>query len=223
MTLKTWAIIRKDLQLIFLGGGGLVQAVLLGLLLIFVFSLANPVGEKVLPQAAAAIFWLASSFALILVFNTLYSLEEENLSRIGLILAPIPVQMIWIGKAVAGALLLILAQIIFFPAVVVFLGQESLISWPKALVLLLSVDWGLVSIGSLLGAVSQGHNTKDSLLSIIVFPLLIPLLLGGIRLGALYLGADMENPASWFGLIFSFDALFTGAALILFPFIYTGE
>jgi len=223
MTLKTWAIVRKDLQLIFSGGGGLVQAVLLGLLLIFVFSLANPVGEKVSPQGAAAIFWLASSFALILVFNTLYSVEEENLSRIGLILAPIPVQMIWVGKAVAGALLLILAQIVFLPAVVVFLGQETLISWPKALILLLGVDWGLVSIGSLLGAVSQGHNTKDSLLSIIVFPLLIPLLLAGIRLGALYFGATLESPGSWFGLIFSFDALFTGAALILFPFIYTGE
>jgi len=62
---KTFALVRKDLQLIFLGGGGLVQAILLGLLLIFVFSLATPVGEKVLPQAAAAIFWLASSFALI--------------------------------------------------------------------------------------------------------------------------------------------------------------
>jgi len=220
---KTFALVRKDLQLIFLGGGGLVQAILLGLLLIFVFSLANPVGEKVLPQAAAAIFWLASSFALILVFNSLYSLEEENLSRIGLILAPIPVQSIWIGKAVAGALLLILAQIIFLPAVIVFLGQENFVSWPEAMMMLLGVDWGLVCVGSLLGAVSQGHNTRDSLLSIIVFPLLIPLLLGGIRLGAFYLGADMEDQSSWFGLIFSFDALFTGAALILFPFIYTGD
>jgi len=52
-------IAAKDLRLAVGGGQGLVQAVLLGLLLIFLFSLSRPTAELVSPQAAAAIFWLA--------------------------------------------------------------------------------------------------------------------------------------------------------------------
>ena len=44
----------KDLRLAAGGGQGLVQAVLLGLLLIFLFSLSRPTTELVSPQAAAA-------------------------------------------------------------------------------------------------------------------------------------------------------------------------
>ena len=65
-------IARKDLRLIFGRGFGPAQALLLGLLLIFLFSLAGKTGEKVSPQAAAAVFWMASAFGQVLIFSTLY-------------------------------------------------------------------------------------------------------------------------------------------------------
>ncbi len=221
MRIKPLALIAKDLRLVLSEGAGIVQPILLGLILVFVFSLSHPVGEEVPAQAAAAIFWLATSFAVILVFNTLYSLEGANQARIGLLLAPIPVQYIWVGKALSGLLLLLATQVVFLPAIVVFLGQDQIVSWPAALGSILLVDWGLVAVGSLLGAMSQGHEARDSLLSVVVLPLMIPLLLAGISMGTYFLGgggeADLE---SWLGLVLAFNALFTGAALLLFPFIY---
>lgn len=85
------AIAMKDLRLVLARGTGLVQALLLGLLLIFVFSLSQQVGETMTPQGAAAIFWLASAFCQVLIYNTLYSIEEANGTRYGLLLAPVPV------------------------------------------------------------------------------------------------------------------------------------
>ena len=224
MLSKALIIATKDLRQVLTGGSALFQAVLLGLLLVFIFSLSNGPGERIAPQGAAAIFWLSSCFSLVLVFTMLYRLEEENDTRLALIMTPMPIQAVWIGKGLGGFLLLAMAQACFAPAIIVFLGQETVSSFPVLIVLILAVDFGLVILGSLLGAVSQGQDTRDSLLSIILFPLLIPLILGGVRVGGTLLAGDpLAGNVDWFGIIGAFDVVFAGAALLLFPFVYGAE
>ena len=218
------AIAEKDLKLSVGGGQGLTQAVLLGLLLIFVFSLSRPPGQLVEPQAAAAIFWLASAFSLVLVFNTLFSMEEANEARLGLLSSPVPLHAVWLGKGVAGFILLLCSQLIFLPATIVFLGQDVKGSMVVFSVTLLTANWGLASLGALLGAISQGQAARESLLSVILFPLLLPILLAAIQLvTSVFSGVDIMDQSSWLGIIFSSSALFSGAGLILFPFVYSGE
>ncbi|MFW6005059.1 MAG: heme exporter protein CcmB [Desulfonatronovibrionaceae bacterium] len=221
LSLSFASIIRKDIKLVFSHGSGIFQPILLGMILVFVFSLSSPPGHEISARAAVAIFWLATSFALILVFNTLYSLEETNQARTALLLSPLPLQHIWLGKAITGMVLLLLNQAVFFPAMVVFLGQESIRDPVLFLAVIILVDWGLVAMGSLLGAVSQGHAARDSLLSVVIFPLLIPLLLAGIRLGETFMGTEADQDfSSWLGIAFAFGGIFSGAAMLLFPFLY---
>lgn len=224
MLRRAAAITAKDLKLSVSGGQGLVQAVLLGLLLIFMFSLSKPLGGQISAQAAGAIFWLASAFGLVLVFNDLFAIEEANGARIGILSSPAPVHSVWIGKGIAGLSLLLVSQLVFLPATVAFLGQS--VSGPAWLlvVTLVGADIGLVVIGALLGALSQGQAARESLLSVIVFPLLLPVLLAGITLFGFCFSTDpVEGYDSWLGLIFAFDCLFAGAGLFLFPFVYSGE
>lgn len=224
MFLLSLAVARKDLLLTLARGNGLVQALLLGLLLLFVFSLAQGPGEKVGPQAAAAMFWLASAFSQVLIFNRLYDLEETNAARLGLALCPAPVQAVWLGKLAAGLVLLLLAQAVFLPAAMIFLGQ-SIAAQPLAgLATLGLVDAGMCALGSLLGALAQGQSGRESLLGVVLFPLLTPLLLAGIGVGAQCLGAPSpDGPSAWLRLAGAFDAVFLGAGLVLFGFIYPGE
>ncbi|MEG2173514.1 MAG: heme exporter protein CcmB [Desulfovibrionaceae bacterium] len=224
MMTGAWHIATKDLHMVLMRGSGLVQALLLGLIMLFVFSLSQQVGETMSPQGAATIFWLASAFCQVLIFNTLYALEEANGARLGLLLMPRPVQSVWLGKALGALALLLLAQLVFLPATIVFLGQNISVLWPWALLALVLVDVGMVAVGSLLGALSQGQAARESLLSIVLFPLLIPLLLAGIRVGAgAFAEALPEGFHSWLGVAAAFDALFLGAGLILFEFVYAGE
>lgn len=217
-------ITRKDLRLVLSRGTGLIQALLLGLLLIFVFSLSQQIGETMSPQGAASIFWLASVFCQVLIYNTLYSLEETNATHHGLRLAPIAIQSVWLGKAMAGFVLLVAAQLIFLPAAIVFLGQNISSLWDIGLMTIVLVDIGIVAVGSLLGALSQGQAAKESLLSIVLFPLLIPILLAGIRVGAGAFSEVLpEGWTSWLGIVGAFDALFLGTGLILFGFLYGSE
>lgn len=223
MLSAAWTIAGKDLRLVLCRGVGLVQALLLGLLLIFVFSLSRETGAQVSGQSAAVIFWLASAFCQVLSFNMLYGMEENG-AREGLLLMPFPVQAVWLGKALAGLIILLIAQCFFLPAGIVFLGQTTGEGWPLALLALVLVDLGIAALGSLLGALSQGQAARESLLSIILFPLIVPILLAGIRLctGGLADGTT-EGMTSWLGIVVAFDAIFLAAGLFLFPFVFSGD
>lgn len=218
------AVFCKDLRLLLMRGNGILQAALLGLLLIFTFSLARGPGGILPPEAAAAIFWLASVFCQVLVFNQLYSLEEVNLARLGLWLLPAPVQGVWLGKALAGCVLLLILQAVFLPATIIFLGLDFVNRDPNGILALFLVDLGLCAAGSLLGALGQAASGKESLLSIILFPLLMPLLLAGTGVGAHVFGAPApDGTGGWLGLACAFDAVFLGAGLLLFGFLYSED
>ena len=224
MIASSLAIARKDLKLAFAGGQGPVQAVLLGLLLVFIFSLSAAPGEHFSPQQAMAIFWLCSSFAVVLTFSLLFRFEEENDTATALLLSPLPVQGLWLGKTMAGLALLLLCQVFFFPAALVFLGLDPGGNPGGLVAMVLAVDAGLCILGGLIGAMGHGQGAKDALLTIIVFPLQIPLLLGGIRIGVgLMQGGTLAAQGEWFGLVLAFDAVFAGAALFLFPHVFRGE
>ena len=220
---------RKDLTLICLRGSGLAQALLLGLLLIFIFSLARGLNEPFSPQAASTVFWVSTLFCQVLIFNALYALEEDNGQRQALLLTPAPVQCVWLGKALAGFVLLLATQVCFAPALLIFL-EQSLHGPPHQILgLLLLANVGLAAAGSLLGAIAQGRAAKESLLSLILFPLLLPLLLAAIRLGAEMLSASPALPVggvetgAWFNILIGFNCIFAAAGLVLFPFIYSAS
>lgn len=228
----TVAIVRKDLTILLARGSGLVQAILLGLLLVFVFSLSSEVGEVHSARTAAAVFWLSSLFCQVLIFNSLHSLEEINLSRLGLVLCRAPVQSVWLGKAVAGLVLLLLAQSCFLPATIAFLGQNSAhvhaVNVLNMVMAVLLVDIGICAQGSLVGALCQGSGSRESMLSIVLFPLMVPVLMSGISLLAQLLAynagvGQASGNSSWYGLAAAFDAMYIGAGYLLFVHVYSGE
>lgn len=210
----------KDIRLFLTRGHGVVQAVLLGLLLIFTFSLAAAGEQRVSGQWAAAIFWLASCFCQVLIFNALYAEEDVHKAREGLLMAPLPVQVIWAAKVVAGGTVLLGVQAVFLPACIVFLNISTLFSWGWLAGVVILIDVGLIALGALLGAMGTEQSGRDSLFTVILFPLLVPLLLAGIRLGDFVLEGGTADPWAWVRLAGAFDAIFFGLALCLFPFVY---
>ncbi len=218
------AIAARDLRIMLSTSGSIVQAILLGLLLIFIFSLSFGPGEAATPNAAATIFWLGSVFCQILIFNQLYALEEFNSSRLGLLLLGAPAQSIWLGKSLAGFCLLFFAQLFFFPGLIVFLGQNFSGAFAAGIGSLIAVYAGLAASGALLGCIGQGQSGRDALLAVLIFPLLLPLLLSGIGLLGISLGSgDYRSIRDWAGIAIAFDAIFSGAGLCLFGFIYQGD
>lgn len=227
-TLSTlYLLIKKDFILFFMRGGGLWQSLLLGLLLIFVFSLSQEIGSVIPAKTLATLFWLASIFCMVLIFNNLHSIEEQNAAKSALHLMPLSIHFVWLSKALCGTLFMLFAQILFFFALVIFCNASVIGSYKELLFILFLINIGMASSGSLLGALAVGQTGKESLLSIILFPLLTPLLLGGIELFSSFFSSTASifigEHQTWFFLILAFNGLFLTMALLLFPFIYTPD
>jgi heme exporter protein B len=81
---------------------------------------------------------------------------------------------------------------------------------------------GALAQGGASPAGRNGPAARESLFSILAFPLLLPLLLAGIRTGAALFApaAGLEDYGDWVRLILACDAVFSGAGLLLFGFIY---
>jgi heme exporter protein B len=229
MIQTAFLLAKKDLTIILSRSAGLCQALLLGLLLIFLFSLSLQTGEVLSPHSASTMFWLASIFCQVLIFQMLYAIEEQNGAKAGLQTLPCPLQTVWLGKFTAGIFLLFVSQLIFIPAVFVFLAQHLGTHYFYSLLGIFLTDVGICACGSLLGALCVGQSGKESLLSIILFPLLIPLLLSAISLSSVGL-LDLQNSFvditqiyQWLGIALAFDCIFSAVGLILFPYLYHGE
>lgn len=215
-----FAITSKDIRLSLRSHASILQAILLGLLLIFLFSLTREAGQIISPFESATIFWISTTFCQILIFNQLFSFEEESGANLFLALTPAPVQEIWLGKLLAAFALLLIIQAFLLPACIIFLAQSLGPDFISGLIATLLCDFGLCSLGALMGAVCQGQSGRDILLAILLFPLLTPILLAGINLGAVVFDGSMDNPRLWLGVSLGFDALYSACALIVFGFVY---
>lgn len=217
-------IAAKDMKLMAGRGGPVLRPLLLGLLLVTLFSLSVGTGAHATAETASAVFWLSSAFCLTILMTALFDLEEVTRARMGLLLAPIPVQAVWLGKCLAGLGLMLLIQAVLLAASLILFDMAWAGSVSLALGGVILVDIGIVGLGALLASLAGGQTARESLCSLVVFPLLVPQLLAGIRLlAALYDGGAAAGAAQWLGVTAAFDAIFTAAALLLFPVLFGGE
>lgn len=217
-------IFIKDIRQVLNTRAEYLQAFLLGLLFVFVFSLVRRPGEIFPVQSIAVIFWLISAFSMVLIANILYRLDEYGGIRSALLQIVVPLQSIWLGKCIGIFCLLLGCQLFWLPFFLIFLHISVLPSfnWSDGVLLIGSVDFGLAVLGGLLGTFCAGSDGRDILLTVLCFPLLLPLLLAAISLSVALLDGSLEEN-NWWYMIFAFDFLFTSATLLLFPFAYNGE
>jgi heme exporter protein B len=172
------------------------------------------------PQAiAAGLIWMTIIFGGMLGLGRTFSLEEEEGAFQGILLSPIPRDAIYLGKVIANFLILTVVTALVFGVFALFFGL-SFGGHPLALsgVVLLGI-LGFVAIGTLFSGISSGTTMGDTLLPILVFPLLIPLIIYGVTAtGSLFAGlpaSEVDGNIRMLGA-FAAVALFAGAGLFRF-------
>jgi heme exporter protein B len=133
------------------------------------------------PQAiASGLIWMTIIFGGMLGLGRTFHLEEEEGAFQGILLSPIPRDALYLGKVVSNFILLTAVTMLVFGVFALFFGL-GFGGHPLALagVVLLGI-LGFVAIGTLFSAISAGTSMGDTLLPILVFPLLIPLIIYGV-------------------------------------------
>lgn len=213
-------VARKDLRSELRSKESLNAAVSVTIVLLLLFSFAfDPVAEET-RQWAGGLLWLVYSFAAVLIVNRAFAREIPNDCLEALRASPVPASALFLGKAIASFVLLLAVELIALPAFAVFYNvQLTARPMPLAAALLLTT-WGVVTIGTVFGAVTVNLQLRELMLPVLIYPMTIPALVGAIELTSATV-TNSEPLGLWFRLLIGFDIIFTSLALMLAEVILT--
>jgi heme exporter protein B len=94
-------------------------------------------------------------------------------------------------------------------------------AWVLALILPLGT-WALVCNGVFFAALSIRSRNRELLLSLILFPIFIPALLGMVQATTAVLTGE-NDPWLWIKMLTGYDIIFTTVSLLLFDVVFHAE
>jgi heme exporter protein B len=210
---RYWAdvatLTRKDLRVELRARDTLPAMLLFVLSTLVVFHFALPEGTG--DEAAYGLLWVAIVFTALLGLARAWVPEQEHGVLDALVLAPCDRSAIWLGKTLATLAFLLLAQLVALPAFVLFFAPLD----GTALLGVLLADIGICAVGSLMAAMAAASRSREVLLPLLVLPLAIPLIVGGV-------GAAISPEGGRYLLLLAlYDAVFAVLSWASFEYVVT--
>ena len=181
----------------------------LATLVVFHFALPGDTGD----DAAYGLLWVAIVFTALLGLARAWVPEQEHGVLDALVLAPCDRSTIWLGKTLATLAFLLAAQVVALPAFVLFFAPLG----PTALAGVLLADVGICAVGSLMAAMAAASRSRELLLPLLVLPLAIPLVVGGVG------SAVSPDGSRYLLLLLLYDAVFAVLSWASFEYVVTEQ
>jgi heme exporter protein B len=209
------AIVWKDLAAEIRSRELLSAMLVFALLVILIFNFALELDAQARGNVTSGVLWVIFAFAGTLGLNRSMAMEKDRGCLDGLLLAPVDRSAIYFGKAIGNLVFMLVVEIIVLP-VYSLLYNVNLFQPGLVLVILLG-SIGYVAVGTLLSTMSVQTRSRDMLLPILLFPLVIPILIAAVKASGGYLsGADMSEIVPWLNLLLVYDVVFTAIAFMVY-------
>lgn len=212
------AVAKKDLQVELRSREILYTMAFFAALIVVVFVFVFPTDPRLVRIAAPGMLWVALAFAGTIGLGRAFDRERENDTMRALLLAPAPRLAVFLGKAAAIAFLVMVVAVMCVPLLVVFLDAPLLAEpGPLALVLALGAV-GFAIVGTVFSATLLKVRSRDVLLPVVLYPLLMPLFVSGTRVTheLLALTPNFEVVWYWIAFLGIYDAAFLVVSVWLF-------
>lgn len=217
---RSAAILWKDLVTEVRTRQGFSAMLSFAALVLFLFSFAIGPDTQLLQQLAGGLLWIAIVFTGTLSLGRAFQTEELAGGVRLLRLYPGDTRAIYLGKLGANLVLLAALEILLFPAAAVMFQVNLL---PHALPLMLVAalgTFGFSVVGTFFSALTVHLRARELLLPLLLFPALIPVILGAVNAtdGILH-GDAMGRMAGWIRLLGAYDVILFVVCLWIFPVV----
>lgn len=170
-------------------------------------------------ELAAGMIWLTVVFGGMLGLGRTFRIEAEERAMDGLLLSPIPRDALYLGKVAANYLILMGVTFLVLGVFWIFFDLRLAGSFGVLVGVLALGVLGFVALGTLFSAVSVRSTMAETLLPILVFPLLVPVVVFGVSATArVFAGRPFAEVAGNLKMLgaFALVALAAGAGLFRF-------
>ena len=218
---KVRAIVWKDLTSEFRTREMLSSMLIFAFLTIIIFVFSFDPSKTLVKEVFPGIIWVSFIFSGILGLNRSFLNERSNDCLLGLMLCPVDRSAIFFGKMIGNFIFMVIMELISLPVFAILFNYQIKFSDVGALVLIIFLGTlGFIASGTFLAALAANTRNSEILLPIILFPLIVPVVLGAVRATAAVLqGAPAADWLMWLKLMSAFDAIFLVVPLVLFEYV----
>ncbi len=210
----------KDLRLELRSKVGVNQVLPLAVLVLVLFAFALDPDRGILDAATPGLFWVAVLFSGVIAVQRSFGIEAVGGVRDALRLSGLEPAGIFLGKAAALAVQLLVLEALLLGGVIVLYGT-SLAGWgPGSWALLVAscvlATVGIAAAGSVYGVLAAGVRVRETLLPLLLLPVLAPLLIACTRAFEAALAASPGEGWRWVGLLAVFGLVYIVAGIFGF-------
>lgn len=186
------------------------------LLVLVIFNFAFDLHVDNKSAVAPGALWVAFIFASLLGLGRTIAAEREQGSMDRLLLCPVDRKAIYLAKLLGNLLFIGVVEIIALPVYAALFDVPLFAGSLIPIVLLGTL--GIAIIGTLFATMAAATRARELLLPILVFPLIVPVVIGAVHATEALL-VPTSNEPSWLGLIISFDIIFLSVSMLTFQYV----
>ena len=211
------AVARRDLLLAWKRPGDVLNPLFFFAMVATLFPLAvGPTNEQ-LQFSGPGVLWTAALLAMLLSLNSLFVTDFEDGSLDQMLVSPVPLPAIALGKTVVHWMTSGLPLVLVSPIVAITFRMPGEVIGIMMITLLLGTI-SMSLLGSVGAALTVGLHRATALLSLLILPLSMPVLIFGARTVSLVASGDgvaggLYFLAAYAVLILSIAPFATAAAL----------
>ncbi len=212
------AIVWKDLVAELRSRELLSAMLVFSLLVILIFNFALELDIRTRQSITSGVLWATFAFAGTLGLNRSMAIEKDRGCLDGLLLAPVDRSAIYFGKAISNLVFMWIVEIIVLPVYSVLYNLN--LFHPGLLLVILLGSVGYCVVGTLLSSMAVQTRTRDVLLPILLFPVVVPILIAAVKASGGYLNAaPLADIRPWLNLLIGYDVIFTAIAFMVFDYV----
>ncbi len=189
-------------------------------MVLFAFAL-DKASSDIPRQVAPGLVWLATVFSLLVMIQRVFAVERDDGALDALRVAGVTPAGLFLGKTIGLAvqllaldLVLVVLAVILFDTAVAGLAAAGLLA-----VTVVVAGTALAGVGTLYGGLAAGAKGRDTLLPLLMLPVVVPVLIGATRSTEAAFGTGgigMTEGWAWVALVGAFAALAVGGGALAF-------
>lgn len=212
------AIVIKDLRAEFRSRELVNSMTLFALLSILIFSFGLELDRLARQEVISGVLWVTVIFASILGLNRSLGMERDQGNLDAMLMAPISRSAIFFGKMLGNFIFTLVVGLLLLPLMTVL--YNITLTLPALLAVLALGVLGISTIGTLLAAMAVQTRSRETLLPIIMLPIVLPVLLAVVRAsGAIIDGAAAKDWLPWVQLLAAVDLIYITLCFLLFDYV----
>ena len=211
------AVLAKDLRIEWRTKDALSAMLVFAFLVLVTFNFALDLRPEVMSAVGPGVLWVAVVFASTLGLGRTFAVERDQGTLDGLLMAPLDRSALFFAKLASNLLFMFVLEAVSLPT---FVALFNVAVEPIPVIGTLALGaLGLAAVGTLFSAIASHTHAREVMLPVLLFPVIVPILIGVVQATGLVLGSGSSRDMPWLSLLAAFAVIYVAAGAVVFEYV----